>query len=58
LNSFAERWVGAIRKECLSKLILFGEASLRRALTEFIEHDHCERNYQGKGNLLLRQTDR
>ena len=53
LNSFAERWVGTIRKECLSKLILFGEASLRRVLTEFIEHYHCERNHQGKGNLLL-----
>src|SRR4029079_1133320 len=28
LNAFAERWVGSIRQECLSKLILFGEASL------------------------------
>jgi hypothetical protein len=40
-------------QECLSKLILFGEASLRRALTEYIEHHHFERNHQGKGNLLL-----
>ena len=38
LNAFAERWVGSIRQECLSKLILFGEASLRRALNEYIEH--------------------
>ena len=53
LNAFAERWVCSIRQECLSKLILFGEASLRRALSEFIEHYHCERNHQGKGNLLL-----
>ena len=53
LNSFAERWVGAIRKECLSKLILFAEASLRRALNEYIEHHHFERNHHGKGNLLL-----
>jgi transposase InsO family protein len=53
LNAFAERWVGAIRQECLSKLILFGEASLRRALIEYIDHHHCERNHQGKGNLLL-----
>jgi hypothetical protein len=30
-----------------------GEASLRRALTEFIDHFHVERNHQGKGNLLL-----
>src|SRR6266404_6407006 len=53
LNAFAERWVCSIRQECLSKLILFGEASLQRALSEFIDHYHFERNHQGKGNLLL-----
>ena len=37
----------------LSKLILFGEGSLNRALTEFIAHFHAERNHQGKDNLLL-----
>jgi hypothetical protein len=51
LNALAERWVCSVRQECLSKLILFGQASLRRALTEYIDH-HFERN-QGKGNLLL-----
>ena len=53
LNAFAERWVGSVRQECLSKLILFGEASLRRALNEYTEYHHLERNHQGKGNLLL-----
>jgi putative transposase len=53
LNAFSERWVGSLRQECLSKLILFGEASLRRGLNEYIEHHHSERNHQGKGNLLL-----
>jgi putative transposase len=38
LNAFAERWVRSIKDECLSKLILFGEASLRRALGEFLKH--------------------
>jgi hypothetical protein len=42
-----------VKQECLSKLILFGEGSLRRAVTEFIEHFHAERNHQGKGNVLL-----
>ena len=46
-------WVCSIRQECLSKLILFGEASLRRALNEYIDHHHFERNHQGKDNLLL-----
>jgi hypothetical protein len=34
-------------------MILFGEASLRRALKEYIEHYHTERNHQGVGNRLL-----
>jgi hypothetical protein len=53
LNAFAERWVRSAKQECLSKLILFGEGSLRRALQEFVEHYHGERNHQGKGNVLL-----
>jgi hypothetical protein len=32
LNAFAERWVRSVKQECLSRLILFGEGSLRRAL--------------------------
>jgi hypothetical protein len=34
-------------------LILIGEASLRKALTQFQQHYHEERNHQGKGNVLL-----
>ena len=47
LNAFSERWVRSIKQECLSKLILFGEPSLRRVLSEFIDHYHFERNHQG-----------
>jgi transposase InsO family protein len=57
LNAFAERWVRSVKQECLSKLILFGEASLRRALGEFVQHFHAERNHQGKGNVLLFPSD-
>ncbi len=39
-------------EECLSRLILFGEASLRHVLTQYGEHFHHERNHQGKGNVL------
>ncbi len=53
LNSFAERWVKSVKEECLSKLILFGEKSLRHALREYVVHHHHERNHQGKDNLLL-----
>lgn len=53
LNAFAERWVRSVKQECLSNLILLGEGSLRRALTEFLEHYHAERNHQGKRNVRL-----
>jgi putative transposase len=53
LNAHAERWIRSIKEECLSKLILFGENSLRRAVGEYLEHFHHERNHQGKGNVLL-----
>jgi putative transposase len=57
LNAYAERWVRSVREECLSKVILSGECSLRRALNEFVEHYHSERNHQGKGNVLLFPRD-
>jgi putative transposase len=53
LNAFAERWVRSVKQECLSKVILFGEASLWRVLTEYTRHYHGERNHQGRGNRLL-----
>ena len=53
LNAFAERWVRSVKEECLSKLILFGERSLKRALHDYATHYHRERNHQGKDNLLL-----
>jgi hypothetical protein len=60
LNAYAERWVRSVKEECLSKVILFGERSLRRALSDYVDHFHAERNHQGKGNILLfpRATDR
>ncbi len=53
LNAYAERWVRSAKEECLSKLILFGERSLRRALSQYVDHYHEERNHQGKDNVLL-----
>jgi putative transposase len=53
LNAYAERWVRSVKEECLSRVVLFGEASLRYALAQYVEHFHHERNHQGKGNVLL-----
>jgi len=56
LNAYAERWVKSVKDECLSKLILFGEGSLRRALREYLTHYHGERDHQGKDNVVLFPT--
>ena len=52
-NAYAERWVRSVREECLAKVILLGEGSLRRALRHYEAHYHEERNHQGKNNVLL-----
>jgi len=48
--------VRSVKEECLARFILFGEESLRHALTQYMEHFHHERNHQGKGNVLLFPT--
>jgi putative transposase len=56
LNAYAERWVRSVKEEALSQLILFGERSLRHALTEYVTHVHQERPHQGKDNVVLMPT--
>jgi putative transposase len=53
LNAYSERWIRSIKAECLSKLIPFGERSLRWAMKQYVAHYHAERNHQGKSNVLL-----
>jgi transposase InsO family protein len=52
MNAFAERFVRTIKDECLTRMIFFGEAMLRRALSEFVAHYHEERPHQGIGNVI------
>ncbi len=53
LNAFAERWVRSVKDECVGKMILLGEASLRCAVEQYLAHYHGERNHQGRENALL-----
>ena len=52
-NAHAERFVRSIKEECLSRMVIFGERNLRRALDEYMKHYHAERNHQGIGNELI-----
>jgi transposase InsO family protein len=53
LNANLERFFRSLKEECLSRMIFFGEKSLRNATAQFVEHYHSERNHQGLGNKLI-----
>jgi putative transposase len=52
-NAYAERFVRSIKEECLDRLIPIGERHFRRAVAEYVEHYHGERNHQGLDNCLI-----
>ena len=58
LNAYAERFVRSIKSECLSRMIFFGERSLRKATREYAAHNHRERNHQGLDTRLIEFDDR
>jgi putative transposase len=53
LDAHIERFMRSLKEECLERLILFGEESLRNAVSEFLAHFHSERNHQGRNNQLI-----
>jgi putative transposase len=52
-NAYAERFVRPIKHECLDWIVPLGERHFRRALQEFVDHCHRERNHQGLENRLI-----
>jgi transposase InsO family protein len=52
-NAHAERFVRSIKEECLDRLVILGDAHLRRTLLAFTEHYHRERNHQGLQDRLI-----
>lgn len=53
MNAYAERWVQSVRRECLDRLVLFGEGHLRRALNAYVAHYHSERHHQGLSSRVI-----
>lgn len=57
LNAYAERFVRSIKEECLDRMIFFGQQMLERAVKQFVEHYHVERNHQGLENKIITPED-
>jgi putative transposase len=45
-NPYAERWVSTIRRECLDRMLIFGERQLGHVLTEYENHYNTHRPHR------------
>ena len=50
-NAFAEHFVGAVRRECLNWMLIFGLGHLERVLDEYVAHYNEQRPHRALGQL-------
>ena len=48
-NPYAERLIGSIRRECLDRLVVTGEAHLRRILRRYADYYNRARTHRSLG---------
>ena len=52
-NPHIERFILSLKRECLDRMVLFGQGSLKRATREYLEHYNRERNLQGLDGRII-----
>jgi transposase InsO family protein len=57
MSAHLERFMRSIKTEALCRMIFFGESSLRKATTSYLEHYHQERNHQGLSNRIIEPSE-
>jgi transposase InsO family protein len=50
-NAYAERWVSTIRRECLDRMLIFGERQLVNVLAEYENHYNSHRPHRALEQL-------
>jgi putative transposase len=50
-NAYAERWVSTIRRECLDRMLIFGERQLVNVLAEYENHYNRHRPHRALEQL-------
>lgn len=53
MNSYAESWVGTIKRECLNHFVVFGERHLRYLIKEYVMHYNTTRPHSSMDNMPL-----
>jgi putative transposase len=48
-RAYAERWVGAARRECLDRLLIFGRGHLQSVLATYTRHYNEHRPHRALG---------
>jgi transposase InsO family protein len=45
-NSYAERWIGTLRRELLDRMLIIGRRQLQAALAEYLDHYNTHRPHR------------
>jgi putative transposase len=53
-NAYAERWVGTLRRECLDRMLTYGQRHLLATLADYVAHYNHHRPHQGRNQLPAR----